>query len=187
MTTNLDKEEELYWKKYKIDLLQGVANCLKKKQLLAAGKLIFCAFDSLAAFYVGYNDKRGRNQKVMSGGDGRSCGNIYESSLIREYFDNYLKNCCDKIYGVNITINTQQENLRDVLYNDYRCGLIHEGRPKRNLKVNSDKKLLFSDYSLSLIKMQNLLLNSAEIFDQELKKDGYRVSRWRDRYKYLIN
>lgn len=186
MTTSLTKNEKNYWKKYKTDLLQGIDVCLNKNQLFAAGKLIFCAFDSLAAFYIGYNDKRSRNKKVLSGGGGRSRGNIYESSSVKKYFDNYLKNCCNHIYRKTIKINNKKEAMREVLYEDYRCGLVHEGRPKRNLKLSMDKKSLFDNSSLSLIIMKKILLNSIKIFDGQLGKNGYRVRRWRERYDYLV-
>lgn len=185
MTATLNDSETKYWQQYKVDLLQGIDDCLKQDQLLAVGKLIFCAIDSLAAFYIGYNDNRSKNQKVMAGGGGRSQGNIYENSSVGKYFDNYLKNCCDKIYRENIELNTQKEALRDLLYNDYRCGLVHEGRPKRNLGTNKNNKLLFSDSSLSMTKMRDLLSDSIKVFDKELKSNDYRVRRWRDRYNYL--
>jgi len=169
------KKENNFWFTYKNDLLQGISEEIQRKNEIAAGKLLFCAIDAMGLFYKGAFIKQG-DWYVLPGGNGNPRSTNDEKSGSKDCFCNYLKNCWPEKLPTSF--------CKDILYEIYRCGLIHEGRPKKDYQISINEKF-FIRKTLSILKGYELFLKSIDTFEKYLETESCRVNRWKARYDYM--
>jgi len=188
----LNKEEKNHWKDYKKKLLEGIEDQISRGNNLPAAKLVCCAIDALAGFYVGLTQSQ-NDQKpkyVLQGGSRNNSssrlknfsGISYEKPWHKETFTAYIKNYIGKLFRNNYGVD---------FYDSYRNSLIHEGMSKKGYGIENlrnGKLFIKNNNKILLLNINELfkeLKNSIKLFDQELGEKDYRVRRWRERYKYL--
>lgn len=158
MLKSLSKNENAFWVSYKKDTLEGINKAIQDNHLMAAGKLLFTALDAMGLFYKGAFTK-GNKWFVLPGGSRNPRSTTEEQSGSKDCFCNYIKNC----WPVKMNPNFCKEKIYEI----YRCGLLHEGRPKNNYKL-SNNIIFFTGKTLSIKKCYGLFLESINNFEEYL-------------------
>lgn len=176
----MTEEEKEFWENYKKRALEGIEDLLKRRKRIAAAKLIFIAIENFGSWRLGRDEKG----KVLPGGGGRSTSEIirlgYEVKKNHEAFDCFLKE-----YIKDHSKEFFDE--RDVLWNSFRNGLIHDGIVANGHSVTLSGNMIKKSNGRVFVnakKLFDLIKNkSLPKYDREL--DDFVLNRWRKRYKYL--
>lgn len=147
-------------------------------------KLIDCFRDRVYGFYL--NPAKLLNKKKFGFGCGLLCVATIDS-LARISspskkdglrFQNWLKNNIDEF---------KKKDFAKRFYEDFRCGLVHEGRIKNPGEFSYEsKEILISDDEVILINPSLLLRKIEEAFEKylsNLKEDSNVFNRFRDKLK----
>ena len=171
--------EKTFWQSYKLDLVQGIDQCINSGYLLAAAKLIFSSIDAMGLFYKGAYVIIVKNKEqyfVLPGGNRMPKSTKEENTGSKDCFLKYIENCWPDI---------TDEKFRKMLYRTYRCGLLHEGRPKGSYIIGDNAFKVFQNRELSVKLLYHAFVLSIQKYDQLLEKEDYRMKRWHARYSYL--
>lgn len=193
----MNDEQREIWEKLKRWHFDDIEKCLNADANFAAAKMELTFIDILGAFYGGLIEDKG--QYYVLKGRGRysknikTCvinGRIYEETGTKRQFLNFTKNYLNEFYIFKIKSNSKKIIAADILYEHFRCGLIHEGFPKYGTGIykSNDGELFSFDQgvkvALNIITLRDRLMIAVEEFENDLIKKE-RIMRWQQRFDYL--
>jgi hypothetical protein len=214
----MDQQEKEFWDKLKRWHLDDIDICLANGANYAATKTMLSLIDALGGFYGGlvekevneiYECKNCKKQKffkkkkylVRAGGGGRSKniktynvdGVIYEESGSKKEFLNFVNNYINEFYKIKIKSKTKKWRAAEILYDHFRCGLIHEGHSKFGTGITNYNDMEIFKYdlgvpiALNIVCLRDLVRRAIFEFEKDVfhKKIKERVIRWEDRFNYL--
>lgn len=181
----MNKTEKSFWENYKKETLEGIDLLLENDDKIAVGKLIFIAIESFGSFRLGRGIKDSP-KKVLPGGAGRAT----RSAIINGF--EYQKNqnafsCFIKEYIKDFESDFFSQ--KNKIWENFRCGLIHDGKIKHNHKIVLKGPLINiqnKKITINFNELYDLLKNKSLLkFEQELNNKKFVLDRWRERYKFL--
>jgi len=194
----MNNEQRDFWDTLKRWHLDDIDKCLAVEANYAATKTMLSFIDVLGAFYGGLIKYKGKYY-VPAGGGGRSKkpviinGKSYEVSGTKNQFLNFTKNYLHEFFEARVPIGKKMR-LSDVLYDHFRCGMIHEGHSKLGTgiaRVNTPI-VIYSNYDnvpvvLNILALRDMLRRATFEYERDLfgVKQLERMRRWQERYDFL--
>lgn len=195
---DMNAQELDFWEKLKRWHLDDIDICIGNGANYAATKMMLTLIDILGALYGGLVQK-GDNYYVLAGGGRGNAKTVvidkvtYEKSGTKAQFKNFVKNYMHEFYEIFISTNNKRIRAVEVLYNHFRCGLVHEGHSKYGtgiIRENNDQLISQRGLyiTLNILALRDLVRKAMFNFEKDLNdnKQPERMIRWRIRYKYLM-
>ncbi|KKP88720.1 MAG: hypothetical protein UR93_C0009G0008 [Berkelbacteria bacterium GW2011_GWA2_35_9] len=194
----LDNTKIEFWNKFKRWHLDDIDICLANNANYAATKTMLSLIDSLGGFYGGlieYNNI----YYVPAGGGSRSKkiydinNKSFEKSGSKKQFLNFTKNYLHEFFETKLPFG-KNIRLSDVLYEHFRCGIIHEGQPKFGTGITKENTpiVIYTNYKnipvvLNILALRDMLRRAVFEYERDLSdnKQPERMIRWQIRYDFL--
>lgn len=188
-----------FWDKLKRWHLDDIDICLANNANYAATKTMLSFIDVLGAFYGGLIEHKGKYY-VLAGGGSRTKKRIkinkklYEESGTKKQFLNFTKNYLNEFFQYKLKVKSKKVNLAGILYDHFRCGMIHEGHPKSGTGILRENSpiIIYYNYgglkvALNILALRDMLRRAVFKFEQDLSdsKQPERMARWEERFNYL--
>ncbi|MBU0999196.1 hypothetical protein KKG24_02715 [Patescibacteria group bacterium] len=188
-----------FWEKLKRWHLDDIDKCLVVNANYAATKTMLSLVDALGALYGGLIEHKGKYY-VLVGDGSRSKATIklyrkqYEESGTKKQFLNFTKNYLNEFFQYKTKVKSREILLADILYDHFRCGLIHEGHPKFGTGICRENNFNFFilnsggvKIALNILALRDMLRRAVFTYEKDLfdKTQPERMKRWKERFKYL--
>ena len=195
----MNKQEIDFWEKLKRWHLDDIDKCLAVNANYAAAKTMLSLIDALGALYGGLIEYKGKYY-VLAGGCSRSkitkkiYRKQYEESGTKKQFLNFTKNYLNEFFQYKIKVKSKEILLADILYDHFRCGLIHEGHPKFGTGICRENNLNFFYFNyggvrvaLNILALRDMLRRATFAYERDLfdKRQPEKMKRWKERFRFL--
>lgn len=196
----MNDEQKDIWERFKRWHLDDIDKCLAIQANYAATKTMLSFIDALGAFYGGLIEHRGKSY-VLPGGNRKHIGKtkqmnskIYEQTSTKKQFLNFVKNYMTEFFKYKVVSGNKQIRLSDILYDHFRCGMIHEGHPKYGTGIirENSRVIAYENYggvrvALNILTLRDMLRNAVFSYEKDLADQDQkeRMIRWLERYNYL--
>lgn len=203
----MTSQEREFWERLKDWHLNDIDICLANGANYAAARTMLSYVDILGGFYGGLIKREGDYcVRVQEPGTSKNSVKInndeYEKSGTKKQFFRFVRKYMNAFYRIKVKVRTEhiekELRLADILYDHFRCGLVHEGHPKLGTEIvreNSDVILrVRSDFnvnkplaSLNILALRDKLRSATFQFERDLNDASHpeRLARWRERYEFL--
>ncbi|MBI4078965.1 MAG: hypothetical protein HY429_01570 [Candidatus Levybacteria bacterium] len=119
----MNEQEKEFWEKFKRWNLDDIERTIKTEAYVGAAKLICCVIDALAGFRFGAVSNQGSKFRFIS--------------FVKEFMPKFKYRLLAKRNGIVI----YKRSILEMLYNNFRSGLIHEGLPGIGTGIFRDENI----------------------------------------------
>ncbi|MBI5071885.1 hypothetical protein HZB93_03285 [Candidatus Falkowbacteria bacterium] len=191
----MNEEEKEFWEKLKRWHLDDVDICIGNNANYAASKMMLTLIDILGAFHGGMIRYKSKYY-VLPGGKRKQKsktikieGKNYEQTTNKEQFLSFLKNYIHEFYEIKVKHGSKEKRAAEILYDHFRCGLVHEGHSKLGTglaRINNAEPIINKDglLVLNILALRDLVRRATFKFEKDLNKEKM-LKRWRERYNFL--
>ncbi|OGY15518.1 MAG: hypothetical protein A2784_02310 [Candidatus Chisholmbacteria bacterium RIFCSPHIGHO2_01_FULL_48_12] len=169
----MNNQERLFWKQFKRWHLDDIERAIKAEAYVGAAKLICCAIDAFAGFRFGAVRYPGSKFRFIS--------------FVKEFMPNFKYRLLAKRNGRVI----YKRSILEMLYNNFRSGLIHEGLPGVGTNIFEDQNtnLLFKTpkpdmLEINILGLFEYLKFAIGEYEKRLTEKDI-LNSFRERFKFI--
>ena len=197
----MNNEQIEFWNKLKRRHLDDIDKCLAINANYAATKTMLSFIDVLGSFYCGLIESN-KNYYIPVSAESNIKkpaiinGKKYKRSGSGQCFVKFTKKYLGGIFKYKIKVGGKFVSASEILYNHFRCGMIHEGHSKygtgifrENLGALFIPDINGLEIALNILALRDTLRNATFNYENDLllPKDPFIYERWFERYNYLTN